>query len=109
FKGGTELQLQFTGSVSSGELRQALESFGHHRPDVVAVEQSPNQFIVRVQEVSALTDAQKARIRQAVEGAIGDVEIREMEVSPGGAKVSLQLSGPVPIETLEQAFRSQGI
>ncbi len=109
FRGGTELQLGFTGPVTSGELRQTLESLGYERPDVVAVEETPNEFIIRVQEVSALPEEQVAAIEAAVEGALGEVELNEMKVSPGGDKITFRFSGPVDAETLRGALEEQHV
>lgn len=109
FRGGTELQLQFTGRTTSGEIRQALESLGYERPDVVAVEDSPNEFMIRVREVSSLPEGQVARIEEAVRGALGDVEMNEMKVSPGGDKISFRLSGPVDPGTLREVLEAQGV
>jgi len=109
FAGGTELQLQFGGDITGGEIRQALEGLGYERPDVVAVEDTPNEFIVRVQEVSAIDDARKAAAEEAVRAALGDVEIRQMEFSPGGDKVTFTFSAAADPEALGGALEGAGL
>lgn len=109
FRGGTELQLAFTGDVTSAEIRQTLEELGYQRPDVVAVEESPNEFMIRVQEVSSLPEEQVAGIEQAVREALGDVEMSEMKVSPGGDKITFRLSGPIAPAALREVLEEQGV
>jgi len=104
FRGGTELQLQFQGDVGSGELRTMLQGFGYERPDVVAVEGSPNEFMIRVQEVSSLPESQVARIEEAIPQAFEGVEMNQMKVSPGGDKISFRFSDGVNVDALGEAL-----
>src|SRR5262245_27343257 len=66
FKGGTEVEIAFTGPVEAGEVRGAVEALGFEAPDVIRVKDSgaegANRYLIRVQEVSALSDQQKAMI-----------------------------------------------
>ena len=109
FRGGTELQLKFQGDVDSGEIRQTLESLGYERPDVVAVEESPNEFMIRVQEVSSLPEEQVSAIESAIASTLADVETNEMKVSPGGDKITFRFSGPVEPETIRGTLEAQGV
>ena len=63
FAGGTEVQLLFKGDTTSSEIRKALQDSGYARPDVISVEDQPNEYIIRVQEVSSLPDQQVEKIR----------------------------------------------
>ena len=72
FAGGTEVQLAFTGDTSPGEIRKALEDAGYARPDVISVEDNPNEYIIRVREVSSLPEDQVEKIREAAEAALGE-------------------------------------
>ena len=109
FAGGTEMQVQFQGDISGGEIRQTLEGLGYNRPDVVAVEESPNEFIIRVREVTAITEAKQQEIEEAVRASLGDVELREIEFSPGGDKITFRMSDAVELGTLEQTLESQNV
>src|SRR4051812_14678419 len=65
FKGGTEVELAFKKEVSAGELRAAVQKIGFESPDVVAVNDgAPHQFLIRVQEITVMTDAEKDVIRK---------------------------------------------
>src|SRR5215475_9212505 len=60
FKGGTEVEVAFKQPVSVGEVRASVEKLGFASPDVVAITDRaahPNQYLIRVQEVTALSDA----------------------------------------------------
>jgi len=107
FAGGTEVQLRFKGNVEPGELRKLLEDSGYRRPDVVAVEGAPNEYIVRVREVSSLPEAQRKAIQQAL-GALGP-KLTRFEVSPGGDKLAVQFDEDVDEAALKQAVEGAGV
>ena len=107
FAGGTELQLEFVGETTPAEVRAALEEAGYSRPDVISVEGAPNEYIIRVQEVSSLPVDQVEKIRESVQAALGDT-FREMKVSPGGDKITLRVSGEVSPQQIQQALTSGG-
>lgn len=101
FKGGTEVEVAFTAAVSGGEVRAALQRAGFEAPDVVSVGDSANanHYLVRVQEVTVLSEAQKQAIRDkmcfAAEGAKvaadrcpENARASEVKFSPGGDKIS---------------------
>ncbi|MRG91122.1 protein translocase subunit SecF [Polyangium spumosum] len=108
FKGGTELEVAFLQPTDAGEIRSAVESLGFNAPDVIRVKDSgaenAHRFLIRVQEVSALSDEQKEAIRQKAcvlpeDGAVSpDFEARcpanarasEIKFSPGGDKISMR-------------------
>ena len=108
FAGGTEVQLQFRGDTTPSEVRAALEEAGYARPDVISVEGEPNQYIIRVQEVSSLPEEQVEKIRGSVEAALGPGVLQEMKVSPGGDKITLRVSGEVFEQQLEEALVAGG-
>ena len=107
FAGGTELQLGFAGETSPAEVRAALEDAGYSRPDVISVEGAPNEYIIRVQEVSSLPADQVEKIRESVQAALGDT-FREMKVSPGGDKITLRVSGEVSPQRIQEALTAGG-
>src|SRR5688572_8650025 len=54
FRGGTELEIELKSKVSTEEMRNAVESLGYHRPDVISVAGANSRYILRIQEVSSL-------------------------------------------------------
>ncbi len=108
FAGGTEVQLAFVGDTSPAEVRSALEEAGYSRPDVISVEGEPNQYIIRVREVSSLPEDQIGKIRASVENVIGKDALQEMKVSPGGDKITLRVSADVHEQQLEEALTAGG-
>lgn len=97
FRGGTEIELAFTKEVTAGELRQAVEAAGFSSPDVVEVKdpKNPWRFLVRVQEISAISDAAQAQVKKAlcvgVEAISPECPERarasEIKFSAGGDKI----------------------
>ena len=98
FKGGTEVEVAFNEPVPIGEVRSAVESAGFGNPDVVAVPggAKENTFLVRVQEVSALTAEQKNAVSDMLCLQTGEelpaectpeLQTEEVKFSPGGDKI----------------------
>jgi preprotein translocase subunit SecF len=106
FLGGTEVEVAFTKPVTAAEIREAVQKSGFDSPDVVAVDSDDaHQFLIRVKEVTALTDEQKLAIEQKLclqpeEGKTVDLgpscpsslHTREVKFSPGGEKVSVRFA-----------------
>ena len=108
FKGGTELEVEFKAEVTSAELREAVTSLGYHRPEVVAVGGSTRRFILRTQEVSAISPEQAKKMESQIKSALGETKLEGMQLSPGGDKVSLRLSGDVDPKVIEGALAKAG-
>ncbi|MEM6956155.1 MAG: protein translocase subunit SecF [Myxococcota bacterium] len=102
FAGGTELQLAFGGDIDSGEIRQTLERLGYDGSDVVSVEGAENTYMIRVRAVSALPEEKADALEAAVTAAVGEDNLRELRISPGGDKITLRLG----TATDEAALRS---
>jgi preprotein translocase subunit SecF len=100
FQGGTEVEIAFKEKVAAGDVRAAVEKIGFNSPEVVSVDDAanPNRFLIRVQEVTVLSDAEKATIRDrmcmlnesgvAPAGCPADASASEIKFSPGGDKIS---------------------
>lgn len=107
FAGGTEVQLDFPAEVEAGELRAAIEALGYAQPDVVAVEGSTTRYLIRVREVSAIPEARAAEIQSAAEEALGGT-VRDFDLSPGGDKITIELSADREPSDLESVLRGAG-
>jgi preprotein translocase subunit SecF len=73
FRGGTEIEvgflkpIEFQGSKDAAALRKAVEDSGFSTPDIVQVgDAAKNQFLIRVQDVSVITEEAKDHIRKAL-------------------------------------------
>lgn len=108
FSGGTELEVQFNGAVTTTELREALSAAGHPGADVVTVEGRANTYMLRVNETSAITEEVQAAIESRLTSALGDVSVLQYKVSPGGDKISLRLSGPADVAVIRGAIEGEG-
>jgi preprotein translocase subunit SecF len=103
FRGGTEIELAFAKSMDASGVRRAIESVGFKAPDVIQVvdPNKPNHFLIRVQDVSAITDDEKAALRRALcyvddpQAPLGDPALcpedaraSEVKFSAGGDKIT---------------------
>ena len=113
FKGGTEVEVAFRTAVSSADVRAGIEKEGFASADVVSVADpaNPNRFLIRVQEVTVLSDAQKTKIRDRlcltgegdkIDEARCPVDVRASEVkfSPGGDKISVRYDAPPNLDAV---------
>ena len=75
---------------------------------MISVEDEPNEYIIRVREVSSLPDEQVEKIRESVEPLLGEGVLQEMKVSPGGDKITLRVSGEVHEQQLQEALVAGG-
>jgi preprotein translocase subunit SecF len=103
FKGGTEVEVALTVPVAPADVRAAVHRAGFESPDVVSVTDPthPNRFLIRVQEVSALSAEQSRIVRDklcffAHESEIDEarcppaVRATEVRISPGGDKITMR-------------------
>lgn len=95
FVGGTEIEVAFQKPVSPEQVRSAIESADFSRPEVIRVEDpsNPHRWLIRVQEVSIIDEAQQEAVERRLclnqESAECPPERRATEVkfSPGGEKL----------------------
>ena len=122
FKGGTEIEVAFTAPLSGGDVRAAVERAGFSSPDVVAVSDpsNPNRFLIRVQDISALEEAQKDKIRNQLcllpEGAPvpedrcpPSLRASEVKFSPGGDKISTRYDAAPDLEGVRKQLAGIGV
>lgn len=114
FKGGTEVELAFKQAVSDEQIRDAAAKSGFSAPDVIRVkdEALPNRFLVRVQEVSAISEDGQRQIEQAL--CFGEAldasqcpdakQASEVKLSPGGEKITVRFRGAPDLTWIRQRF-----
>ena len=91
FKGGSEIQIEFSRQVGPADIRGALTRAGFKGAEVVRVSDSsrPHFFMVRLTEVSAFSEADQKKIRGALEAKYDKKNIRRFDYKAGGDKVYL--------------------
>lgn len=100
FKGGTEIEIAFKQPLDAGALRATVVKLGFATPDVVQIrdDRNPSRFMIRVQEVSALDEAQRGGLKESLcytdlpadERCPVGSHPTEMKFSPGGDKITLR-------------------
>jgi preprotein translocase subunit SecF len=114
FKGGTEVEIAFTQPVNAGDVRSAVEHVGFDSPEVVSVAdaQNPNRFLIRVQEVTVLSDHEKDLIRGKMclvpesgalpQGCVPGASASEIKFSPGGDKIAARYEAKPDLAAIKQ-------
>lgn len=108
FAGGTEVQLAFNGEVGAAELRETLVDLGYEQPSVINVEGAPNQYMIRLSEVSPLSEEQQIAIRQSLTEAVSEEQITYFKFSPGGDKITFALVDERDAEELSAILEKAG-
>src|ERR1700722_10522528 len=121
FKGGTEVEIAFTKPVNAAQIRQGIEESGFQNPDVVQVvdANNPYHFLIRVQDVSAITETEKVSLKQALcyaddtQAPINDPErcpvslkATEVKFSAGGDKISTRYDAEPDLAKIREQVRS---
>lgn len=118
FKGGTEVEIAFTGALDANRVREAVSKSGFASPDVVQVQDKANaaHFLIRVQEVSALDDAKKHAIESAMCHGAGaptdcpnEVHATEVKFSAGGDKISARFETEPNLAAITARVKAAGI
>lgn len=116
FRGGTEVEVAFLKEVEVSRLREVVENGGFEDPSVISIhdEKNPNRFLLRVQDVSSLEEAQKDELFDAVcflgrggnelpqERCPEAQRPSEVKLSPGGDRIFLRYDAEPSLETLKQ-------
>jgi preprotein translocase subunit SecF len=121
FRGGTEVEIAFNKPVDPAAIRQTVESAGFQTPDIVQVvdANNPNHFLIRVQDVSAITDKEKDALRRALcysedpSAAQNDparcppnATATEVKFSAGGDKISARYDVDPDLEKVKEQVQS---
>ncbi|HLK35790.1 MAG TPA: protein translocase subunit SecF, partial [Polyangiaceae bacterium] len=121
FRGGTEVEVAFGTPISAAEVRSAVEAIGFASPGVVQVvdPNKPYHFLVGVQDVSAINDAEKESLRRAlcyVEDPVAplsdpqkcpeNARATEVKFSAGGDKVSTRYDVDPDLEKVKEQVTS---
>ncbi len=118
FKGGTEIEVAFKKATSSGEIRQAVKNSGFSNPDVIKVDDAnnPNRFLIRVQEVSTISEDKRAEIEGRL--CYGDnlnaaecpeaKQSTEVKFSPGGDKITVRFREAPDLAWIKQRMSTVG-
>jgi preprotein translocase subunit SecF len=126
FRGGTEIEvafskpLAFEGLKDAAALRRAVEASGFSTPDVVQVgDTAKNQFLVRVQDVSVISESAKDAIRKALcmtadpKAPVADenacpanTRATEVKFSAGGDKIATRYDTDPDLEKVKAQLQS---
>jgi preprotein translocase subunit SecF len=116
FKGGTEVEIAFLQPVTIQEVREAVDGGGFHGADVVStvIKGHENTYLVRVQDVSTLSDATKDELRKRMcftegekpAGCIANNTPVEVRFSPGGDKILARYEEAADLEKVRAQIQS---
>jgi preprotein translocase subunit SecF len=121
FKGGTEVEIAFQKPVTAADIRKGIEESGFQNPDVVQVvdANNPYHFLIRVQDVSAITETEVGALKKALcyaddtQAPIDDpdrcppsVKATEVKISAGGDKVSTRYDAEPDLDKIRAQVKS---
>jgi preprotein translocase subunit SecF len=94
FRGGTEVEIDFTKSVTADDIRHAVASTNKFsEPEVIGVKDGlKNHYILRVQEVTNLTDAARVELTKALCFAEDPKTLNEATCPPNARATEVKFS-----------------
>jgi preprotein translocase subunit SecF len=121
FRGGTEVEVAFEKPIDAAKVRKSVEAVGFQTPDVVQVNDPHNSwhFLIRVQEVSAISEQEKGSLKSALclvddpQAPLGDLakcppdaRATEVKFSAGGDKISTRYDTVPSLRTIREQVAS---
>ncbi|HXX68184.1 MAG TPA: protein translocase subunit SecF [Polyangiaceae bacterium] len=121
FRGGTEVEIAFGKPLGASQVRSAVEAAGFKNPDVIQVVDlhRPHHFLIRVQDVSAITDQEKDALRSALclvddpraplsDPALcpEDARATEVKFSAGGDKITTRYEAEPDLGKIKEQVSS---
>jgi preprotein translocase subunit SecF len=112
FRGGTEIEVAFKGSVDPGEIRAAASGAGFAAPDVIKIDdpKNPQRYLIRVGEVTTIDESKQRQIERALCGHEGakppecppERQANEVKFSPGGEKITIRFREAPDLDWVKQ-------
>jgi len=89
FKGGSEIQVEFSRAVGPAQVRSALSKAGFKDAEVVRVSGSnrKNFFLLRLSQVSGFSQADRAKVSVKLKALVGAGNLRRFDYKSGSDKV----------------------
>ncbi len=109
FKGGTEVEIEFKGDVSSSELRKAVIDLGFGQPDVISTPEVKNRYILRLEQISSLPPQVIKQAKEKLDQGLGESKLLELTASPGGDKLSIRLTGASDADQIKGVLAGAGL
>jgi preprotein translocase subunit SecF len=108
FKGGSEIQVEFSKKINAAQIRSALKASGFKGAEVVEVSGSsrPNFYMLRLTEVTAFSPEEQQKFKDALNNKFKKENIRRFEHKTGSDKVYLHFKKAykVNIDDIKGAF-----
>ena len=109
FRGGTEIQVQFTGEQDPAKIRAAMTTGGFKDTEVVKMPQYPNRYMLRFGAVSPVSDQKTIALENALKTKFGADAVRKFDFSEGGDKVYVRMKKAIEPEEIAAVFKSEGV
>lgn len=102
FSGGTEIEVQFAQAVDAATVREKVAEAGYEGASVQQIgDASENSFLIRVAQVSVLSEEEEAAFREAVDQRLGSYGVETLRVDENtGDLIELRTERPVPMADL---------
>lgn len=111
FRGGTEMQIQFSAPQESGTVRAALSAGGFKDSEVVKLNNAehPNTYLVRFATVSPVSEEQAQKIEARMRSTLGNDAVRKFEFSDGGDKIYVRFTKTVETTQIVETLKAENV
>jgi preprotein translocase subunit SecF len=111
FRGGTEIQVDFSRDVDAAQIRAAMAEGGFGDAEAVKLREAghPNSYLIRFGAVSPVSEKKAEALRTAIEQKFGKDELKKFDFSEGGDKMYLRFGKSVETSDIVAILKSVGI
>lgn len=102
FKGGMEMQVQFSKAVHPDEIRKVLEDLGYGKNQVQSYgAKDSNEMLIRVERMETFSKEDIAGIEKILVGKMGHAEVRQDANSQDRLRIKLKLPEGAALNTIK--------
>ncbi len=110
FRGGTEIEVEFSRAVDAAAVRKALDDGGYPGAEVVryGASSGDKSYMIRLGAVSIVSEEQ-AKKAQTSMAKVGDAALKKFEWSEGGDKLYVRFDKALESTAVKQGLKDAGI
>ena len=111
FRGGTELQVEFSKDVDAAKIRDAMQKGGFGDAEAVRLKDvsHPYAYLIRFGAVSPVSEKQAEELKNAVAQKVGAENLKKFDFSEGGDKIYLKFAKTVDVSDVNAALATANV
>jgi preprotein translocase subunit SecF len=111
FRGGSEIQVQFTEEQNPAKIREAMQKGGFKDTEVVKIRDTglPNTYLLRFGAVSPVSEQKIQQLEGGMRSKFGADAVRKFDFSEGGDKMYVYFTKPEDPTEIGNVLKAEGV